>query len=151
VEHLPHMIDGLRWLSASTSIPNFISRPYTISFDFVRALIRFIAINYMYNHSNHHLFTLAFNRERTPLCRVPSGSSGNARDRFTEASRTGNIRFFQRIPIEIHRLTCLQLFAVGFHGLVPSPEIKALIRDYGLGGIVLFKRNIRDAEQLQVR
>ncbi|BDD56916.1 hypothetical protein MAP00_002331 [Monascus purpureus] len=42
-----------------------------------------------------------------------------------------------------------QLFAVGFHGLVPSPEIKILIRDYNLGGIVLFKRNIRDAAQLQ--
>lgn len=43
-----------------------------------------------------------------------------------------------------------QLFAVGFHGLTPSPEIKILIHDYGLGGIVLFKRNIRDAQQLQV-
>ncbi|GAB1211664.1 hypothetical protein ATERTT37_000788 [Aspergillus terreus] len=30
-----------------------------------------------------------------------------------------------------------------------SPEIKTLIREYGLGGIVLFKRNIRDAAQLQ--
>lgn len=44
-----------------------------------------------------------------------------------------------------------ELFAVGFHGLTPSPEIKTLIREYGLGGIVLFKRNIRDAAQLQVR
>ncbi|KAL4897151.1 glycoside hydrolase superfamily [Aspergillus ambiguus] len=42
-----------------------------------------------------------------------------------------------------------QLFAVGFHGLVPSPEIKTLIHDYGLGAIVLFKRNISDAAQLQ--
>ncbi|KAF7587056.1 hypothetical protein BBP40_007813 [Aspergillus hancockii] len=42
-----------------------------------------------------------------------------------------------------------QLFAVGFHGLTPSPEIKTLIREYGLGGIVLFKRNISDAVQLQ--
>ncbi|PYH92606.1 beta-N-acetylglucosaminidase [Aspergillus ellipticus CBS 707.79] len=42
-----------------------------------------------------------------------------------------------------------QLFAVGFHGLTPSPEIKTLIRDYDLGGIVLFKRNISDAAQLQ--
>lgn len=48
-------------------------------------------------------------------------------------------------------MTCLQLFTVGFHGLVPSREVKTLIRDYGLGSIVLFKRNIRDAEQLQVR
>ncbi|KNG87690.1 beta-N-acetylglucosaminidase [Aspergillus nomiae NRRL 13137] len=42
-----------------------------------------------------------------------------------------------------------QLFAVGFHGLTPSPEIKTLIHEYGLGGIVLFKRNISDAAQLQ--
>ncbi|PWY92363.1 beta-N-acetylglucosaminidase [Aspergillus heteromorphus CBS 117.55] len=42
-----------------------------------------------------------------------------------------------------------QLFAVGFHGLTPSPEIKTLIREYGLGGIVLFKRNISDEAQLQ--
>ncbi|OKL63216.1 hypothetical protein UA08_01313 [Talaromyces atroroseus] len=43
-----------------------------------------------------------------------------------------------------------QLFAVGFHGLTPSSEIKTLIREYGLGAIVLFKRNIQDAAQLQV-
>ncbi|KAH8426914.1 putative beta-N-acetylglucosaminidase [Aspergillus melleus] len=42
-----------------------------------------------------------------------------------------------------------QLFAVGFHGLTPSPEIKTLIHDHGLGGIVLFKRNVQDAAQLQ--
>ncbi|KAL2003615.1 hypothetical protein VTN02DRAFT_3161 [Thermoascus thermophilus] len=42
-----------------------------------------------------------------------------------------------------------QLFAVGFHGLTPSPEIKTLIRDYGLGAIILFKRNVQDAVQLQ--
>ncbi|KAF9889023.1 hypothetical protein FE257_008000 [Aspergillus nanangensis] len=42
-----------------------------------------------------------------------------------------------------------QLFAVGFHGLTPSPEIKTLIHEYGLGGIVLFKRNISDATQMQ--
>ncbi|GLA08028.1 hypothetical protein AnigIFM60653_009553 [Aspergillus niger] len=42
-----------------------------------------------------------------------------------------------------------QLFAVGFHGLTPSPEIKTLIHDYGIGAIVLFKRNVSDAAQLQ--
>ncbi|KAH2459376.1 hypothetical protein KXW63_001598 [Aspergillus fumigatus] len=42
-----------------------------------------------------------------------------------------------------------QLFAVGFHGVVPSPEIKTLIHEYGIGGIVLFKRNIQNAMQLQ--
>ncbi|KAA8646286.1 hypothetical protein EYZ11_007718 [Aspergillus tanneri] len=42
-----------------------------------------------------------------------------------------------------------QLFAVGFQGLTPSTEIKTLIHEHGLGGIVLFKRNIQDAAQLQ--
>ncbi|KAJ5773937.1 hypothetical protein N7457_008833 [Penicillium paradoxum] len=42
-----------------------------------------------------------------------------------------------------------QLFAVGFHGYTPSPEIKTLIHDYHVGGIVLFSRNFEDAEQLQ--
>ncbi|CAG8016285.1 unnamed protein product [Penicillium olsonii] len=42
-----------------------------------------------------------------------------------------------------------QLFAVGFHGLSPSPEIKTLIHDYHLGGIVLFSRNFESAEQIQ--
>ncbi|GFN14559.1 hypothetical protein AtubIFM55763_008296 [Aspergillus tubingensis] len=42
-----------------------------------------------------------------------------------------------------------QLFAVGFHGLTPSPEIKTLIHDYGIGAIVLFKRNVSDAAQVQ--
>jgi beta-N-acetylhexosaminidase len=40
---------------------------------------------------------------------------------------------------------------VGFHGCTPSPEIKTLIRDYHVGGIVLFSRNFDDAVQLQVR
>lgn len=43
----------------------------------------------------------------------------------------------------------LQLFAVGFHGTEINKEIKSLIQDYGVGAIVLFKRNIRDAEQFQ--
>ncbi|KAJ5236634.1 hypothetical protein N7489_006725 [Penicillium chrysogenum] len=42
-----------------------------------------------------------------------------------------------------------QLFAVGFHGCTPSPEIKTLIHDYHVGGIVLFSRNFQNAEQLQ--
>jgi beta-N-acetylhexosaminidase len=40
---------------------------------------------------------------------------------------------------------------VGFHGVTPSPEIKTLIHDYHVGGIVLFSRNFENAEQLQVR
>ena len=39
---------------------------------------------------------------------------------------------------------------MGFHGLTPSPEIKTLIHDYHVGGIVLFSRNFENAEQLQV-
>ncbi|PYH77251.1 glycoside hydrolase [Aspergillus uvarum CBS 121591] len=42
-----------------------------------------------------------------------------------------------------------QLFVVGFHGLGPSTEIKTLIHEYGVGGIVLFKRNITDVAQLR--
>ncbi|KGO44213.1 Glycoside hydrolase, superfamily [Penicillium expansum] len=42
-----------------------------------------------------------------------------------------------------------QLFAVGFYGCTPSPEIKTLIHDYHVGGIVLFSRNFENAEQLQ--
>ncbi|KAJ5674171.1 Acyl-CoA N-acyltransferase [Penicillium macrosclerotiorum] len=42
-----------------------------------------------------------------------------------------------------------QLFAVGFHGHTPSLEIKTLIHDYHVGGIVLFSRNFQNAAQLQ--
>ncbi|KAJ6093288.1 hypothetical protein N7486_008577 [Penicillium sp. IBT 16267x] len=42
-----------------------------------------------------------------------------------------------------------QLFAVGFHGLTPSPEIKTLIHEYHVGGIIIFSRNFQDAAQLQ--
>ncbi|PYI33036.1 beta-N-acetylglucosaminidase [Aspergillus indologenus CBS 114.80] len=42
-----------------------------------------------------------------------------------------------------------QLFVVGFHGLEPSTEIKTLIHEYGVGGVVLFKRNITDVAQLR--
>ncbi|KAJ5167990.1 uncharacterized protein N7482_003584 [Penicillium canariense] len=42
-----------------------------------------------------------------------------------------------------------QLFAVGFHGYAPSPELKTLIHDYHVGGIVLFSRNFQTASQLQ--
>ncbi|KAH8694932.1 putative beta-N-acetylglucosaminidase [Talaromyces proteolyticus] len=42
-----------------------------------------------------------------------------------------------------------QLFAVGFHGLTPDTGIRTLIRDYDLGAVILFKRNIKDADQLK--
>lgn len=46
------------------------------------------------------------------------------------------------------RLKIGQLFVFGFHGLEPSDEIKALIADYGVGGIIYFTRNIVDARQV---
>ncbi|QHW33521.1 glycoside hydrolase [Paenibacillus rhizovicinus] len=41
-----------------------------------------------------------------------------------------------------------QLFVFGFHGQLPSEEIKALIAEYGVAGIIYFTRNIVDAEQV---
>lgn len=38
---------------------------------------------------------------------------------------------------------------VGFQGTTLDSALKALIRDYGIGGIVLFRRNIESSEQLQ--
>ncbi|CRG86080.1 beta-N-acetylhexosaminidase [Talaromyces islandicus] len=51
-------------------------------------------------------------------------------------------------PAEELRKKVGQLFAAGFHGLTPDTAIKTLIRDYGLGAIVLFRRNVQDAAQL---
>lgn len=42
-----------------------------------------------------------------------------------------------------------KLFAVGFHGTEIDDSLRSLIRDYGVGAIVLFKRNVRDATQLR--
>lgn len=41
-----------------------------------------------------------------------------------------------------------QVIMAGFDGLTPTPEIVALIEQHQIGGIILFGRNIRDAEQL---
>ena len=38
---------------------------------------------------------------------------------------------------------------VGFQGLTAEQELTSLIRDYAIGGIVLFKRNIAGPEQLR--
>lgn len=40
-----------------------------------------------------------------------------------------------------------QLFMVGFSGTRVTPEVRHLFRDLCFGGVVLFKRNIEDAEQ----
>ena len=39
------------------------------------------------------------------------------------------------------------LFCVGFHGTSPSPEVKELVRR-GVHGVILFARNVVDAEQV---
>ncbi len=39
------------------------------------------------------------------------------------------------------------LFCVGFHGKTPSPEVKELVRR-GVHGVILFGRNVEDAEQV---
>jgi beta-N-acetylhexosaminidase len=41
-----------------------------------------------------------------------------------------------------------QLFMVGFHGTAPTPRIVELIRRQHVGGVILFLRNVRDAEQV---
>ncbi|KAK2823894.1 hypothetical protein FQN49_007513 [Arthroderma sp. PD_2] len=42
-----------------------------------------------------------------------------------------------------------QLFIVGFDGLTPNEDIKRLIRPpYSIGNVILFQRNVRDADQL---
>jgi beta-N-acetylhexosaminidase len=43
-----------------------------------------------------------------------------------------------------------QLFMVGFHGTTPSAEIRALIAERHVGGVILFSRNIADTPQLAV-
>ena len=41
-----------------------------------------------------------------------------------------------------------QRFMVGFEGQVASPDVKALIRDFGAGHVVLFARNVAGPEQV---
>lgn len=41
-----------------------------------------------------------------------------------------------------------QLLVCGFDGITPSDEIKELIRDHKIGGIILFARNIGDANEV---
>jgi len=42
-----------------------------------------------------------------------------------------------------------QLFMCGFDGLEPTDGIAQLIAEYKLGGIIYFRRNLRDAEQVR--
>jgi beta-N-acetylhexosaminidase len=41
-----------------------------------------------------------------------------------------------------------QRFLVGFEGLTASADVKALIREFGVGGVVLFARNVAGPEQV---
>jgi beta-N-acetylhexosaminidase len=41
-----------------------------------------------------------------------------------------------------------QRFMAGFHGQVASPEIRMLIREFGLGHVVLFARNVAEPAQV---
>jgi beta-N-acetylhexosaminidase len=43
-----------------------------------------------------------------------------------------------------------QHFVVGFHGTEPSEDIKLLIREYYVGSVILFKRNLQDSMPEQV-
>ena len=37
---------------------------------------------------------------------------------------------------------------LGFDGLEPSAEVKQLVRDYAIGGVILFTRNVESPEQV---
>jgi beta-N-acetylhexosaminidase len=41
-----------------------------------------------------------------------------------------------------------QLFMCGFDGLTPTDDIMGLIEDYGIGGVIYFRRNLSDAGQV---
>lgn len=41
-----------------------------------------------------------------------------------------------------------QMFICGFDAMEPNPAITQLIQEYGLGGVIYFRRNVKDAHQL---
>ena len=41
-----------------------------------------------------------------------------------------------------------QRFAIGFEGTTASADAKALVRDFGVGGVILFRRNVEAPEQV---
>lgn len=43
-----------------------------------------------------------------------------------------------------------QVVMCGFYGTTPSREIRTLIQEYYLGNVILFKRNIKDPQQLKI-
>ncbi|HEY4485816.1 MAG TPA: beta-N-acetylhexosaminidase [Nitrospiria bacterium] len=40
-----------------------------------------------------------------------------------------------------------QLFMMGFHGVTPSKAVRRLIRDFHIGGVILFSRNLKNPGQ----
>ena len=44
---------------------------------------------------------------------------------------------------------CGQMLMVGFEGVHPSAQIRSLIEERGIGGVILFQRNCKDADQVQ--
>jgi beta-N-acetylhexosaminidase len=51
------------------------------------------------------------------------------------------------MPVALHRRIG-QLAVVGFAGTSLPPEIRALAREFDLGGVILFKRNVESPEQV---
>ncbi len=42
-----------------------------------------------------------------------------------------------------------QLLMCGFDGLTPNEEIKQLLRDYQVGGVIYFRRNVQTSSQIR--
>ncbi|MFC5529919.1 beta-N-acetylhexosaminidase [Cohnella yongneupensis] len=42
-----------------------------------------------------------------------------------------------------------QLFMCGFDGVEPTAGIEALVKEYGIGGVIYFRRNLRNASQVE--
>src|SRR3989338_6189898 len=42
-----------------------------------------------------------------------------------------------------------QMLMIGFHGTTISDELKGMITDYGMGGVILFSRNIESMSQVK--
>jgi beta-N-acetylhexosaminidase len=51
------------------------------------------------------------------------------------------------MPVALHRQIG-QLAVVGFAGTALPPEVRALAREFDLGGVILFKRNVESPEQV---
>ncbi|WP_436912378.1 beta-N-acetylhexosaminidase [Halosimplex marinum] len=65
--------------------------------------------------------------------------------------RTAEDREQPGIDVDVADLTLAekvgQLFHVGFHGTEPTEDIRELVADYGVGGVIYFSRNVETPEQ----